>query len=253
MLDNKTAIITGGSRGLGKETALTLARSGADIILSYRVEKEKARQVASEIERSGRKVSIIQADFDGNLDRINLFAEKCREVLDGWNRSGFDILYNNAGIGCHTPFPNLSEKESDAQYNTNYKSLIFLTQALLGDINDGGRIINVSSGSTRFSVPFLIGYTPLKAAVESFSKYLAKILGERGITVNTIAPGPLDTDFNEGLFESMPQVREMIAGQCAFGRVGEVEDVAGVTLFLCSDAGSWVTGQRIEISGGMSI
>jgi len=253
MLEGKTAIITGGSRSLGKETATTLAKSGADIILSYRSEKEKAREVANEIENSGRKAAILQADFDGNLDKIDGFVTECREVLKNWGKDKFDILYNNAGIGCHTPFPKLSEKESDDQYNTNYKSVVFLTQSLLNDINDGGRIVNVSSGSTRFSVPFLIGYTPLKAAIESFSTYLAKILGERKITVNVIAPGPLDTDFNEELFKSMPQVKDFIAEQCTLGRVGVVEDVAGVTLFLCSDAGGWVTGQRIEISGGMSL
>jgi NAD(P)-dependent dehydrogenase (short-subunit alcohol dehydrogenase family) len=253
MLENKTAIITGGSRGLGNEMAITMAKSGADIILTYKTEKEKARQVAQEIENSGRKVAVLQVDLDGDTDKIDYFVMECKGILKEWGKKKFDILCNNAGIPCHTPFPELSEDELDDQYNTNYKSVVFLTQALLNDLNNGGRIVNVSSGSTRFSVPFLIGYTPLKAAVESFSKYLAKILGERKITVNVIAPGPLDTDFNKQLFRNMPQVKDFIAQQSALGRIGMVDDIAGVTLFLCSDAGRWVTGQRIEISGGMSL
>lgn len=253
MLENKTAIITGGSRSLGKETALALAKAGSDIILSYKTEKKKAQHVASKVESLGRKAAILKTDFNGNMDEIKSFAQECRQILKDWQKNKFDILYNNAGIACHTPFPNLSGEECDEQYNTNYKSVVFLTQALLNDINDGGRIVNVSSGSTRFIVPFLIGYTPLKAAVESFTKYLAKILGERKITANVIAPGPLETDFNEQLFNSMPQVKDIIAEQCTFGRVGQVDDIVGATLFLCSDSGGWVTGQRIEISGGMSL
>lgn len=253
MLKDKTAIITGGSRGLGRETALTFAKSGADVILGYRNEKKDAESVARKIEDMGRKAAALRVDFDGSMDNINTFAKGCRDVLSGWKKSGFDILYNNAGIPCHTPFPDLTMEDSDRQYNTNYKSVVFLTKALLENINDGGRIVNVGSGSTRFTVPFLIGYTPFKAALESFTKYLAKILGERKITVNVISPGPLDTDFNRSIFEGKPEVKEMVAQQSAFGRIGETQDIAGVVLLLCSDEGRWITGQRIEVSGGMMI
>lgn len=249
VLETQVALVTGGSRSLGKETALRLAKLGADVCLTYHSQAEAAQQTVAEIERMGRKSAALQADF-GSTAHIASFVEQFRGVLRDWGTDKFDILVNNAGILTRKPFAFVSEADLDAQYNTNFKSVFFLTQALIGDLCDGGRIINLGSGTTRTAFAPLIAYATMKSAVELFTQYLAKELGQRQITVNAVAPGALDTDFNKELFSERPEARDYIASITALGRVGVAEDAAGVIAFLCTDAARWITGQRLEVSGG---
>lgn len=248
-LENKVALVTGGSRSLGKETALRLAALGADVCLTYHSQSEAAQQTVAEIEGMGRKAIALQADFAGTA-HIAAFVEQFRGVLREWGIEKFDILVNNAGVLTRKPFPYVSEEDLDAQYNTNFKSVFFLTQTLVNDLRDGGRIINLGSGTTRTAFSPLIAYATIKSAVELFTQYLAKELGQRQITVNTVAPGALDTDFNKELFSERPEARDYIASITALGRVGVAEDAASVIAFLCTDGGRWITGQRLEVSGG---
>ncbi len=248
-LENKVALVTGGSRSLGKAVALRLAKAGADVCITYRSQAEAAQAVVAEIEAMGRKATALQVDLEGT-DNIASFVEQFRGVLETWGTDKFHILINNAGILSRKPFAVVSEADLDAQYNTNFKSVFFLTQQLVNDLADGGRIINLGSGTTRTAFGPLIAYATIKAAVELLSQYLAKELGPRHITVNAVSPGALDTDFNKDLFESMPQATDYIASITALGRVGVPQDVEGVIAFLCSDEAGWITGQRLEISGG---
>ncbi|MDX1415251.1 MAG: SDR family oxidoreductase [Candidatus Promineifilaceae bacterium] len=248
-LENKAALVTGGSRSLGKTTALRLAALGADVCLSYHSQAEAAQQTVAEIEAMGCKAAALQVDF---IDQKHIagFVEQFRGVLRQWETDKFDILVNNAGILCRKPFAYVSEADLDAQYNINFKSVFFLTQALVNDLRDGGRIINLGSGTTRTAFGPLIAYATMKSAVELFAQYLAKELGQRQITVNVVSPGALDTDFNKDLFTEMPGAKEYIASVTALGRVGVAQDAAGLIAFLCTEEARWVTGQRIEASGG---
>lgn len=248
-LENKVALVTGGSRSLGKEVALRLARLGADVCLTYHSQAEAAQQTVAEIEAMGRKAAALQVDLQGTAN-IAAFVEQFRGVLNEWDRDKFDILVNNAGILCRKPFAAVSEADLDAQYETNFKSVFFLTQQLGDDLQDGGRIINLGSGTTRTAFGPLIAYATIKSAVELFTQYLAKELGQRQITVNVVAPGALDTDFNKDLFEEAPGAKDYIASITALGRVGVAQDAAGVIAFLCTDQAGWITGQRLEVSGG---
>ena len=248
-LENKVALVTGGSRSLGKETALRLASLGADVCITYRAQSIAAQETVDEIERMGRKAVALQVDLSGTA-QIDSFLKQFEAVLQEWGSDKFDILVNNAGILSQKPFEYVSEADLDAQYNTNFKSVFFLTQALLAMLQDGGRIINLGSGTTRTAFLPLIAYATIKSAVELLTQYLAKHLGERQITVNTVSPGALDTDFNKELFDSNPGAKDYIASITALGRVGVVQDVAGVIAFLCTEEAQWITGQRLEISGG---
>lgn len=249
-LNNKTALVTGGSRSLGKDIALSLAQAGADVCISYRSREEEARATVNAIRAVGRKAEALQVDLNGT-GQMSDFVDRFHATLADWGTQHFDILIHNAGISCDTPLPALSEEQLDAQYNTNYKSVVFLTQALLASIRDGGRIITIGSGATRFSIPSLIGYAPIKAALEHFTRNLAAMLGERGITANALSPGALDTDFNREVFARHPEMLQFISSVTALGRVGLAEDIGGVAAFLCSDDARWITGQRLEVSGGM--
>ncbi len=248
-LENRVALVTGGSRSLGKATALRLAALGADVCLTYHSQAEAAEEVVAEIEGMGRKAVALQADFAGTA-HLASFVEQFKGVLGSWETDKFDILVNNAGVLTRKPFAYVREADLDAQYNTNFKSVFFLTQTLVGDMRDGGRIINLGSGTTRTAFAPLIAYATIKSAVELFSQYLAKELGPRQITVNAVSPGALDTDFNKGLFEEMPGAKDYIASITALGRVGAAQDAAGVIAFLCTDEACWITGQRLEVSGG---
>jgi NAD(P)-dependent dehydrogenase (short-subunit alcohol dehydrogenase family) len=250
---NKLAIITGGSRGLGKSAALALAREGVDVILTYHSNAEAAQEVVAEIEGMGARAAALQLDT-GKAGTFAVFAGRLKEVLAAtWQRSDVDFLVNNAGIGVHAPFAETTEEQFDTLYNIHVKGVFFLTQQLLPLIAQGGRIVNVSSGLTRFALPGYSAYASMKGAVEVLTRYLAKELGERGIAVNTIAPGAIETDFGGGTVRDNANVNAFIASQTALGRVGLPDDIGGAIASLLSEHSRWVNAQRIEVSGGMFV
>jgi NAD(P)-dependent dehydrogenase (short-subunit alcohol dehydrogenase family) len=249
-LRNKVALVTGGSRSVGRDIALRLAERGADVIITYRTRGDAAEEVVGELQKLDRRAHAIQVDLTGT-DQIESLVSQVDEVLSSWRADGLDILINNAGVSSHQPFGSITETEFDRVVDTNYKSVVFLTQALLPKLKDGGRIIALGSGLSRFSLGGMSIYGSLKGAVERLMAYLAVELGPRGITANAISPGALDTDFNAAALEHNPQMRDFISSVTALGRMGVAQDVGGVVAMLCSPAGRWITGQRIEISGGM--
>ena len=249
-LSNKIAIVTGGSRGLGRNIALALAARGSDIILTYREKKVEGEAVAAEIEALGRRAVALQLDVSSTTG-FAAFAESVRTTLaERWQRESFDFLVNNAGIDSSAPFVEMTEENFDRLYNVHLKGVYFLTQRLLPLIADGGRIVCTSTGLARFSIPGYSAYAAMKGAVEVMSRYLAKELGPRRIGVNVVAPGAIETDFTAGHL-GHAGVREMISSQTALGRVGVPDDIGGVVAFLCSEEGRWVNAQRLEASGGM--
>lgn len=250
---NKIALVTGGSRGLGKDMALRLAEKGNDVIITYQSQKEAAEAIVAQIEAKGRKASALPLDV-ADFPSLDGFVQKLSETLQSkWGVSHFDFLINNAGMGATIPFTQATEADFDRFMNVHYKSVYFLTQKTVSMLNDGGRIINISSGSTKFCVPGYSIYASMKGAIETLTKYLAKDLGTRGITVNVVAPGPIETDFNNAAIRNNPERKTAIAATMALGRVGTAEDIGGVIAFLCSADGGWITGQRIEVSGGLSL
>lgn len=250
---NKIALITGGSRGLGKDMALRLAEKGNDVIITYQSQKESAEAVVAEIEAMDRKAVALHLDVS-DFKSLDEFLHQVTQTLQSkWGVSHFDFLINNAGIGATIPFTQVTEDDFDRFLNIHFKSVYFLTQKSLPLLNDGGRIINISSGTTRFCAPGYSVYASMKGAVETLTRYLAKDLGARGITVNVVAPGPIETDFNNAAIRSNPERKAAMASMIALGRVGQAEDIGGVIAFLCSADGGWITGQRIEASGGISL
>jgi NAD(P)-dependent dehydrogenase (short-subunit alcohol dehydrogenase family) len=250
---NKIALVTGGSRGLGKDMALSLAKKGINVILTYHSKKNEAEAVALQIEQSGVKAAVLQfsagevKSFDGFLDQV-------KSVLkEKFNAEGFDFLINNAGTGLNKSFAETTEEEFDDTVNIHLKGVFFLTQKSLPMINDRGRIVNISSGLARFTMPNRAAYGTMKAAVETLSRYMALELGKRQIAVNTVAPGAIATDFSGGVVRDNPQVNAFIAGGTALGRVGQPEDIGGVVAFLCTDDARWINAQRIEVSGGVNL
>ena len=249
----KIALVTGGSRGLGKDIALRLAQHGHDVVITYQSQKEAAQAVVSEIELHGNQATALP--FDANdFSSLEKFVQQFRELLQNkWNVQSFDFLINNAGIGATLPFAQVTEEDFDKFMNIHFKSVYFLTQQLLPLINDNGRVINISTGTTRFCVPGYSVYASMKGAVEVFTRYLAKEVGAKGITVNVVAPGPVETDFNNGGNRDIPERKKILASQSALGRVGLPGDIGGVIAFLCSEDGGWITGQRLEVSGGINL
>lgn len=243
-------LVTGGSRGLGRSMALHLAEQGSDIILTYRSEAGEAQTVVAAIEALGRRAVALPLDV-GVSTAFPAFVRTVRTALDGWGREHIDALVNNAGMGVHAAFADTTEAQFDALANVHLKGPFFLTQALLPLLADGGRILNVSSGLTRFSVPGYAAYAAMKGAIEVLTRYQAKELGARGIAVNTLAPGAIATDFGGGAVRDNAQLNGYLAAQTALGRVGEADDIGGVVASLLSPANRWINGQRIEASGGM--
>jgi NAD(P)-dependent dehydrogenase (short-subunit alcohol dehydrogenase family) len=249
--ENRVALVTGGSRGLGRSTALALARSGVDVIVTYRAQERTALDVVQEIEAQGRKAAALMLDV-GEVSTIPAFVSELQNTLTNrWSRHSFDFLVNNAGFGIAAPFIETTEEMFDQMMNVHLKGVFFLTQAVLPLLADGGRIVNLSSGLTRFSFPGYVAYAVMKGGVEVLSRYLAKELGARGITVNAVAPGAIETDFGGGLVRDNAGVNKTIAAQTALGRAGMPEDIGPLIAALLSDSGRWVNGQRIEVSGGM--
>lgn len=248
--ENKIALITGSSRGLGRNIALQLARSGADIVVTYRQSKTEGETVVAEIQALGRRAVALPIDV-ADTRTFAAFAETLRAALTTtWQRETFDFLVNNAGIGIHMPFTETTEADFDSLMNVHVKGVFFLTQKLLPLLADGGRIVNTSTGLARFSIPGYAAYASMKGAVEVLSRYLAKELGPRRIGVNVVAPGIVETDFTKQSL-SRPGVREFMSANIALGRVGVPDDIGGVVDFLCSEEGRWVNAQRVEASGGM--
>ena len=247
----KIALITGGSRGLGKEMALHLARAGRDVVLTYHSKQDEAREVVAQIEAAGRKAVALQLDVS-NSKTFDAFAEDVKEALHTtFGRDTFDFLVNNAGVGLYAPFMETTEEQFDQMVNVHLKSTFFLTQKLLPLMADGGRIINISSGLARFSYDGYSAYASMKGGVETLTRYMAKELGPRGIAVNVVAPGAIATDFGGGAVRDNAQLNAGIAAQTALGRVGLPEDIGGVIASLLSDDNRWINGQRIEVSGGI--
>ncbi|MCK7613485.1 SDR family NAD(P)-dependent oxidoreductase [Roseibium sediminicola] len=249
----KIALVTGGSRGLGRNTVLQLAQNGIDAVFTYRSSQAEAAAVAAEVEALGGKAVAQQLDTS-DISGFADFAGQLQTILkDTWNRTSFDFLINNAGIGINKPFAETSEADFDQLMNVHVKGVFFLTQTLLPLIADGGRILNLSSGLARFSLPGYAAYASMKGAVEVLTRYLAKELGVRGIAVNTIAPGAIETDFGGGAVRDVPEVNQYVASVTAMGRAGLPDDIGGAIAALLAGQSGWITGQRIEISGGMHI
>jgi NAD(P)-dependent dehydrogenase (short-subunit alcohol dehydrogenase family) len=250
--NEKTTIITGASRGLGRNAALNLARRGIDIIFTYHSNAGEAQGLIREIEAMGRKAAAFQLDTS-NIKAFDGFAQDVGKTLRGWRRERFDYLVNNAGASLHKPFEQTTEAEFDQIVNVHFKGVYFLTQKLLPLMNNGGRIVNISSGLARVSMPGSSAYGAAKGAIEVLTRYLAKELGPRGITANVVAPGAIATDFSGGMVRDNPEVNKMVADMTALGRAGVPDDIGPMIAALLSDDNRWVNGQRIEVSGGMSL
>lgn len=253
MATNKIALVTGGSRGLGKNMAFALAAKGIDVILTYNSKKDEALEVVAEIEKTGQKAAALQLSA-GEVKTFDAFFAEVTSILkDKFSTDHFDFLINNAGIGIHKSFADTTEDDFDTLLNIQFKGVFFLTQKALGLINNGGRIINISSGLARFSNPGYAAYASMKGAIETLTRYQAKELGARGIAVNVVAPGAIETDFGGGAVRDNVQINQYIASVTALGRVGLPDDIGGVVAFLCTEEARWINGQRIEVSGGMNL
>lgn len=245
------ALITGGSRGLGHNAALHLAREGTGVIITYLSRADEAAAVVSEIEALGGKAAALQLDT-GDTAKFAAFADLLSKTLQSvWERDSFDYLVNNAGMGIHATFSETTEDQFDRLMNVHVKGVFFLTQRLLPLIADGGRILNVSSGLARFSLPGYAAYGTMKGAIEVLTRYLARELGPRGIAVNVIAPGAIETDFGGGAVRDNPDANAFVAGVTAMGRAGLPDDIGGTIASILLGNNQWMTGQRIEVSGGM--
>jgi NAD(P)-dependent dehydrogenase (short-subunit alcohol dehydrogenase family) len=250
---NKIAVVTGSSRGLGKSTALNLAKKRVDVIVTYHSNAEEATKVVAEIESIGAKAISLQLDT-ANTKTFDDFVVKVKQSLQTkWQTDHFDFLVNNAGTGVYASFEETTEEQFDNQMNIHVKGVFFLTQKLLPLINDGGRIVNLSSGLTRLTIPGYAAYASMKGAIETLTKYMAKELGVRQIAVNIVAPGAIETDFGGGAVRDNPEINKYFAEQTALGRVGLPDDIGGAIASLLSDDNKWVNAQRIEVSGGQSI
>ena len=250
---SRIALITGGSRGLGRNSAIKLAERGVDVILTYKGNEAEAHAAVREIVALGRRGVALQLDV-GDSRSFAAFAQRVKGVLsETWQRERFDYLVNNAGVGAHAAFAETTEEQFDLLVDVHLKGTFFLTQKLLPLIEDGGRILNTSSGLARFALPGYSAYGAVKGGIEVLTRYLAKELGPRGIAVNTIAPGAIETDFGGGHVRDNAQLNAYVASVTAMGRAGLPDDVGGAVAALLSDGTGWITGQRIEVSGGQSI
>ena len=250
-MSERIALVTGGSRGLGKNAVLKLAAEGTGIILTWNSSQQEAQDVVQEIERKGGKAAALQLNV-GDTASFTRFAQQVKETLKQvWQRDTFDYLVNNAGTGLYAPYTETTESHFDDAVNIHFKGPFFLTQQLLPLIKDGGRILNVSSGLARFTQPGSGTYAAMKGAMEVLTRYQAKELGARGISVNIIAPGAIETDFGGGRVRDNAELNQLLASQTALGRVGLPDDIGDAIVALLSDKLGWMNAQRIEVSGGM--
>ncbi len=247
------ALVTGGSRGLGHSTALHLAQQGHDVVITYQSQQAYADATVATIEALGRKAVALRLDV-ADSSSFDAFVAQLRAALQAnWDTQRFQILVNNAGSGVHAELSETTEAQFDTLVNVHVKGPYFLTQKLLPLLADGGRIVNVSSGLTRFALPGYSAYAAMKGAVEVMTRYMAKEFGARGIAVNTVAPGAIATDFGGGAVRDNPQLNSFVAAQTALGRVGEPEDIGAMIASLVSADNRWINAQRIEVSGGMFV
>lgn len=247
----KIALVTGSSRGLGRSTALSLARHGVDVVITYHSNRTEADATVAAIKQLGRKATALQLDT-GAIATFDAFVTQLKDALrEIWGTMQFDYLVNNAGIGFSRPFAETTEAEFDTLMNIHFKGVFFLTQKLLPVIADGGRMVNLSSGLARFSLPGMAAYAAMKGAIEVLTRYLAKELGPRGIAVNTVAPGAIETDFGGGRVRDNPEANRQVASGTALGRAGLPDDIGPMIASLLSEDNRWINGQRIEVSGGV--
>ncbi|MDR9753487.1 SDR family oxidoreductase [Pseudomonas sp. SZMC_28357] len=252
-MTRKIALITGASRGLGKSAALHLAAQGVDIIGTFNSQEAEAQAVVAQIEQLGGRATMLQLNV-GRSESFGDFGARFSAILkDQFGRERFDFLINNGGIGLHADFVDTTPEQFDLLLNIHFKGPFFLTQQLLPQLNDGGRIINISSGLARFALPGMSAYAAMKGAMEVLTRYLAKELGARGIVVNTLAPGAIATDFSGGMVRDNAEVNRFVAANTALGRAGEADDIGGALAMLLAPGSGWINGQRIEASGGMFI
>ncbi|MFC3715842.1 SDR family NAD(P)-dependent oxidoreductase [Luteimonas soli] len=245
------ALVTGGSRGLGRDMALKLAAQGTDVMVTYRSRREDAMAVVAAIEATGRRAAALPLDVGDSAGFDAFVAQVAQTLRTHWQRERFDFLVNNAGIGVRAPFVEIDQAQFDLLVNVHLKGPFFLTQKLLPLMADGGRILNVSSGLVRFALPGYSAYAAMKGAVEVLTRYQAKELGARGITVNVLAPGAIETDFGGGAVRDNAELNAFIAANTALGRAGLPEDIGAAAAALLGPGGRWINGQRIEASGGM--
>jgi NAD(P)-dependent dehydrogenase (short-subunit alcohol dehydrogenase family) len=252
-MTSKIALVTGGNRGLGKEIALSLAKKGLSVMLTYNNNKAEAESVVNQIQSLGQKAKAVQLDV-AKTKTFDAFVENVgRELMVTFNAAKIDFLVNNAGFGHYAYFPKTAEQQFDDMVNVHVKGPFFLTQKLLPVLNDGGGIVNISTGLTRFATPGYAAYAAMKGAIEVLTKYQAKELGERKIRVNTVAPGAIETDFGGGIVRDNKDLNAFITSVTALGRVGLPDDIGGVVAFLCTDDARWINAQRIEVSGGQML
>jgi len=248
------ALITGGSRGIGRAGALALAKRGVDVIITYNTNESAANEVVNEIQSCGRKAFALPLNTATSHYSFPEFLVSLKKALSSqFGESSITYLLNNAGIGLNAPFAETSIRQFDTLFDMHVKGPFFLTQTLLPIIEEGGAILNISSGLARFCFPGYSAYGMAKGAVEVMSRYLAAELGDRNIRVNTLAPGAIETDFGGGYIRDNSEVNKAVASQTALGRVGKPEDIGAVMAALLSDDCYWVNGQRVEASGGMKL
>jgi NAD(P)-dependent dehydrogenase (short-subunit alcohol dehydrogenase family) len=252
MTPPRIALITGGNRGIGRSTALALAGDGVDVILTYRSNADEADAVVGEIQALGRRAAALRLDV-GEIATFDAFVVSVGDVLRGWDRDTFDFLVNNGGMSRGGSIATVTEADFDALVDVHFKGVFFLTQKLLGLLADGGSIVNLSTGLARFTSPERAVYGAVKGAVEVLTRYLAAELGPRAITVNTIAPGPVATDFSGGIVRDTPAFQEHLSALTALGRIAVADDIGPAIAALLGDGNRWVTGQRIEVSGGIHL
>lgn len=252
-MSTKIALITGGSRGLGRNAALKLAKKHHDVILTWHSQQQEAEAVVAEIEQRGGRAAALRLDVSDS-NSFNAFAAEVKNLLnEKWQRQQIDYLLNNAGVGMHKPFIDTTAADLDNLYQVHVKGPFLLTQTLLPLLADGGHILNVSSGLTRIILPGCSAYAMMKSAMETLTRYQAKELGARRIRVNILAPGAIETDFNGGGVRDNPEMNRWVASQTALGRAGQPDDIGDAIALLLSDEAGWINAQRIEASGGQSI
>ncbi len=253
MTQSKIALVTGGSRGLGKNMALSLAKKGIDVILTYHSQKEAADAVVEEIKKTGQKAAALQLDVS-NAAGFDGFIREVQEALKNtFGVDKIDFLINNAGTGAYAPFAATAEAQLDEMINIHFRAPFLLTQKALTIMADGGGIVNISSGLARFSYEGYAAYASMKGAIDTLTRYQAKELGARRIRVNVVAPGAIATDFGGGAVRDNEQLQGFLASMTALGRVGLPDDIGGVVAFLCTDDAKWVNGQKIEVTGGIHL
>lgn len=248
----RVAVITGGSRGLGRSTVINLAKRGVHSIFTFNSGEQEAKEVTQAATEAGAKAIAIHLDT-ANIAGFDAFATQVKNALAELNTDKFNYLVNNAGISNHTPFMQVTEEELDLQFQVNFKGVFFLTQKLLPLLRDGGQIVNISSGVTRFVNPNSVAYATVKGAVEVFTRYMAHDLGPRNISVNTVAPGAIQTDFSGGVVRDNPEINQLVSNMTALGRPGLPDDIGKMLASFLSDDNHWVNAQRIEVSGGMRL